>query len=240
MLRFPGRFSAKRSPVLAPRRPFLGLLVLVALIAASAGAGYLFGVRQWGIDRAELGTLAQRNGALRQELDELAQRLIGAELARKVDREAAAVLRNSMQDAHGEMEELRKEISFYKSLMAPSSRTNGFSIAELDLVEEEAARTYGYRILLTQVTERPDWVSGNLHVQVAGPGQGQERSFALPELTDLRTYPLPFRFRYFQNLSGTLTLPEGFRPEQLLATAELRNGEAEKLKRSFAWKVSEG
>ena len=240
MLRFLDRVSAKRSAALAPGRPLLGLLALAALIAVSAVAGYLFSARQWGIARAELGTLTQRNGALQQELEELAQRLIDAELARKVDREAMAVLRNSMQNAHGEMEELRKEISFYKSLMAPSSLANGLSIAELELIEAEAPRTYDYRILLTQKTERPNWVSGNLLMQVAGRRQGQKRSFALPELTDLKTYPLPFRFRYFQNLSGTLTLPEGFRPERLLAIAEQRNGEAETLKQSFAWKVSEG
>ena len=104
----------------------------------------------------------------------------------------------------------------------------------------EAPRTYRYRIMLTQAMERPSQIRGSLRAQLAGRRQGREQTFQLSALTDAQTYPLPFQFRYFQNLSGVLTLPEGFQPQRLLVTAKQSGGSAGSLTRSFDWAVSEG
>lgn len=243
MLRFLKRDPAGRPMSLAldaPRRPFLWLAVSAILIAGAGFGGYLLGGWQSAIDRAQLKALPQQNQALREELAALKQRLADSELAWKVEREAAAILQDSMQSTHAQMQGLQEEIAFYKSLMAPSSLNKGLSIAELELAATEAPRTYRYRIMLTQAMERPSEISGSLRMRLAGRGQGREQSFRLSELTDAKTYPLPFEFLYFQNLSGVLTLPEGFQPQRLLVTARQSNGSAENLTRSFDWVVSEG
>ena len=241
MLRFLNWTPAGRPKVLglaAPRRPALWLAVSAILIAGALAGGYLFGAQQSAIVRVQLKTLSQQNQALREESAMLRQRLADSELALKVEREAGEILQGSMQSSHAQMQALQEENAFYKSLMAPSSLNEGLSIAELELTATEAPRTYKYRIMLTQAMERPSEISGSLRMQLAGRRQGREQSFQLSELTDAETYPLPFQFRYFQNLSGTLTLPEGFQPQRLLVAAKQSNGSAESLTRSFDWAVS--
>ena len=243
MLRFLNRTPAVQPKVLglaAPRRLSLWLPVSASLILIALAGGYLFGARQSAIVRVQLQALSQQNQALREESAALRQRLADSELALKVEREAGEILQGSMQSTHAQMQALQEENAFYKSLMAPSSLNEGLSIAELELTATEAPRTYKYRIMLTQAMERPSEISGSLRLQLAGRRQGREQSFQLSELTDAETYPLPFQFRYFQNLSGTLALPEGFQPQRLLVTAKQSNGSAENLTRSFDWAVSEG
>ena len=60
----------------------------------------------------------------------------------------------------------------------------------------------------------------------------------LTEIAEEGTYPLKFRFRYFQDLTGVLQLPAGFQPEQIVVKAGRRGAGAEALNRTFDWTVA--
>jgi len=126
--------------------------------------------------------------------------------------------------------------------MAPESVARGLQIAEFELSRTEAADRFSYRVLLTQAEVRKDWLEGTLEIHVQGLHAGADGSMVeevlpLTVLTQMVDYPLRFRFRYFQDLSGTVTLPEGFQPRSVLITASPNGKGAEGLDRSFGWVV---
>jgi hypothetical protein len=162
-----------------------------------------------------------------------------------VDAQAARSLRETISELRGRVAGLREEVTFYKRLMAPSTIERGLQIAEFELDRGEAENQFTYRLLLTQAEERRDWVQGGVELEVQGvrstpDGGSVEEVLSLTELADTEAYPLGFRFRYFQNLSGTVTLPEGFRPRAVLVTLTPKGRSAERSERSFDWIVRAG
>lgn len=185
---------------------------------------------------------------LRKELDrtearasELDAGLIDARLGLDVQREATNTLRGEIQAQHGEIAALREEVTFYKNLMAPGELSDGLQVAELEL-REIGAQTWEFDLLLTQIASRRAYIAGDLRLDVAGSYRGEggegdadiaEAVLSLTELADNAEYPLKFRFRYFQNVTGTLRLPDDFRARQVLVTAHQRGREA--LQVTFPW-----
>jgi hypothetical protein len=91
---------------------------------------------------------------------------------------------------------------------------------------------FTFHILLTQVESRRDWIQGEIELLVHG---GEQQVLSLTEIASADTYPLTFRFRYFQDLSGIITLPEGFKPESVEVTARRRGASATDLTKTFVW-----
>ena len=67
--------------------------------------------------------------------------------------------------------------------------------------------------------------------------EGGEVVLSLTEIGAVESYPLKFRFRYFQDLAGDIALPEGFTPQRVLVTAQ-QNGQ-EPLQATFPWPQDE-
>lgn len=214
------------------------------VVAAAAGLGYWLGAATRDLDTTYLEALETRERALKADVDALTRELADARLAQNVDAEAARSLRDTISEMQERIGGLREEVTFYKSLMAPSSIERGLQIAEFDLGAGERDGTFVYHLLLTQAEERRSWVSGRARVAVEGlrteeDGTVVEASLPLSDLTSLEEYPLRFRFRYFQDFEGLLTLPDGFRPRAVVVTVAPAGG-AEPAERRFDWILQTG
>jgi len=222
------------------------MLALVALVVvAAAGFGYWLGLSKSDLDRTRIASLETRQRADQARLEALVRELADAQLAQSIDAQAARLLRETISELRGRVAGLREEVTFYKSLMAPSSMERGLQIAEFDLSPGDESSQFIYHLLLTQTAERRSWVSGDVRVEVSGvnaaaDGAAVEAVLSLTELTDVEDYPLRFRFRYFQDFSGTVTLPDGFRPRSVRVTATPRSGSSDTAEREFDWAVQAG
>jgi hypothetical protein len=77
-------------------------------------------------------------------------------------------------------------------------------------------------------------------VNVLGLQNGQEVSIPLRSLSDsISDLDIKLQFRYFQNIEGELSLPDGFEPQkvQILAVADGAN--AKTVQKSFGWLVQD-
>lgn len=223
----------RRRPAL---RALLGALAALVVLAAVA-FGFWLGSGVSELDRNRLASLAERHQAGEARLAALNQELADLRLAQSVDAEAARSLRQTISALRGEIATLHEEVAFYRSLMAPSSIERGLRIAEFQLAATDRADTFVWHLLLTQVAERRDWLQGRVEVRVRGTRNGEDAEEVLP-LTDLsepETYPLRFRFRYFQDLSGTFTLPEAFAPIEVQIAATPAG--AATVERQFEWSM---
>jgi hypothetical protein len=227
-------------------RPWMRLLTVVVFALVALGGlvgGYYFGSAKSGLDRTYVDALEELDDANTAQISELKNKLVDAELARQVDAQAAAQLREDIKQLRDEAAALKEEVTFYKSLMAPSSIERGLQIAEFELSPTDVSNQFIYHLLLTQVEARRDWIQGDLRLEVRGrhrPAGAQEYKevvLSLTEIAEVEPYPLKFRFRYFQDLSGKLTLPTGFLPEAVVVTAVRRGSRADDLQRAFDWAV---
>jgi len=225
------------------QRAVLAFCVALVVLAAAA-FGYWLGLAKRDLDVTYLQALETRERALEARVDALNRELADSRLTQTVDSQAAQSLRETIAEMRDRLAGLREEVTFYKSLMAPSSLERGLQIAELDLASGEAGNEFTYQLLLTQAEERRSWVQGRVEVEVrgvrgGGDGSGAEEALPLSAISEVEDYPMRFRFRYFQDFSGRLTLPDGFRPQAVVVTATPSGGGAERTERRFDWIVQQ-
>jgi len=218
----------------------LGMFALICLVGM-AGSFWL-GESKAGFDRSYIASLETINQANFVRLAELNDSLVDAGLKGVVDRQAAEELRQTIKGLRDDVAAVTEEVTFYKSLMSPSSLARGLQIAEFDVAITEEINQFTYHLLLTQVESRRDWIQGDIRIEVRGRPQNDpsadELVLSLTEISDPGSYPLKFRFRYFQDLSGVLTLPLEFAPERVVITAKRRGAKSGNLERTFAWIAS--
>lgn len=221
------------------------MLLVGVVVLAAAALGYWLGLSKSQLDGVYLAALEKRQQAQHERLQTLGRELADVQLAQSIDAQAAAMLRETLTELRGEAAGLREEVTFYKSLMAPSSMQRGLQIAEFGLSEGPADGQFSYRILLTQTAERRAWISGDVRVEVEGvraasDGASVEEVLPLTEVAEVENYPLRFRFRYFQDFSGMVALPDGFRPRLVRVTATPSGRSSDAAQREFDWFVQPG
>ena len=223
-----------------PLHRALTVSAFAVICAMGMLAGYWYGTIESELDGTYVESLEALNRANAARLKELNGALVEAGLTREVDRQAAEELRESIRSMRNEVAVLQEEVTFYKSLMAPSTVAKGLQIAEFDLTATATENQFVYHILLTQVESRRDWIQGDVRLEVHGRTGAPDSEQVLPftELAATDPYPLTFRFRYFQDLSGVVTLPAGFQPTRVVVSAMRRGSSTADVTRTFDWTAS--
>lgn len=163
---------------------------------------------------------------LRTEIESLRVRAATAEQSVAIGDHASKSVRGELISKQNQIAELRKEISFYRGIMAPSEGNAGVSVGRFS-ISEAGERRYQYKLLVQQSAARHQVVTGAVQFTVVGQVDGEPRSYALADLSlSVESESIPLRFKYFQNIEGELQLPEGFVPEgvELSLKSSKRNG----------------
>ncbi len=192
--------------------------------------GFALGQDKVVTDRISNALLSKDLAQFRTRVVALEADLIDARLNVDVQHAASNALREEMASELEKSTLLTEEVTFYKGLMSPSSLSKGLQVEELEITRSTGERQYSFKLLLTQVALRRSYIAGDVRVDLIGESEAVR---SLTELGVLKAYPLKFRFRYFQDLAGRITLPVDFVPVRILVTAQ-QNGK-ETIQVSFPW-----
>lgn len=232
---------------LVPHRPgrralMLGLLLLT--VCAVGALGYWYGRSRATLDAEYLDALVRRDQVSEERVAALRRQLVDAELARSVDQQAAESLRVTITALRDEIAELREEAALYRNMLDPGATVAQLRIADFELTATASAGQFHYHLLLTRSDVEADPARGLVELQIAGVsttgGMRRQRALSLKEVSDVSTYPVPYRFRYFQGVAGIMTLPADFEPTKVLIklTPAGRRGDA--VRREFEWRPEPG
>lgn len=226
-----------------PRRRVLMLGLLFCVVGAVGGLGYWYGMSRAVLDDDYVRALVRRDRANESQIAALRSQLVDAELARAVDQQATESLRETIATLRQEIAELRDEAGLYRNMLDPGNAGQGLRIADFELSATRDAGRYRYHVLLTRVDPVGEVARGRVAIDVSGISAGGRQSrpvaLALDELAELEEYPIPFRFRYFQGVSGVLELPSDFEPEAVRVRLLASEGRSEVLRKEFAWSLDQ-
>lgn len=174
--------------------------------------------------------------SLNQELEGMRQQLAVYRTDKSITSEAQDKVQQQLKEQRDQLAELQEAVTFYKNVMDPANRKEGLHIEHLQ-VAAKGARRYTYRLVLSQVGNnqfRP-LLSGNVSWQLTGTRQGEPVTLAqqvfLNDGSDNR-----FSFRYFQELNGGMTLPEGVVPQKIIISAATADGQRNyQAQHTFNW-----
>ncbi|MGB7932492.1 MAG: DUF6776 family protein [Gammaproteobacteria bacterium] len=221
--------------------------VVVLSLAGLAGYGgwrlYDFGKLK-GAD--ELGLLRTEHAELRRHYRDLNRRYISLrerntilESSSRIDQQAARDIQEQLAYLQEELQAAHEEVKFYRGIMAPGDVPSGLHIHQFELTPGLQSDDYHYDLVLTQMKQHDRIVTGLVEWKIIGNNGGEIRELKLSDVTRPEVAHLDFRFRYFQHLTGTISLPEGFRARTVVLSVKATGKDAvEPVQKSFEWLVT--
>ncbi|WP_257283797.1 DUF6776 family protein [Endozoicomonas sp. SESOKO1] len=227
-----------------PKRDHLIRIFLLVFIALLGGFAYWYGgshaARNLEQVRQQNVSLQSKASVLEEENKEFRQRLGILETASKIDREAVNHVRLLVKQLEEEKEQLHKELTFFKSILAPEDMSTGVRVAGFSLLKEEEPGHYRLRLVISQVARSNPFLKGTLSVLLIGEKDGNEQTIPLQELIASDQMIPRLGFRYFQALPSDkeyldFTVPEGFQPEEVKVMVQITSGIRQTFEEIYQW-----
>lgn len=208
----------------------------VALFAAwwLYDLGKLRGVGELAGLRTEHAILEKRYGKLSREASQLRDRVAILDRSSQIDRQAALDVQADLGRLEEELQAAREEVEFYRGIVAPGDVQPGLRIHRFTLEEGGVPGEYHYDLVLTQLRRNDHYVTGVVDWKISGSMVGEQGELALAGVTKPSVEQLKFRFRYFQDLGGKITLPVGFEAEQVILSVK-PEGKLPAVEQTFDW-----
>jgi len=223
--------------VVHERDPLKHGLLIALLFFVLIGLGYL--VYDYGHSRADYDydSLQKNNKALQEritvlvsEVEKTRDNLVASESSSAIDKLAYSDVEKSLRDLQAEILELKEEVDFYRSIVAPRESARGLRIQRFNVTP--SGKGFRYKLVLTQVIKNNRITRGNIVMQVEGVRGGKSEKINLTSLSAKGQKKLDFRFKYFQSFEGDLIIPEEFTPSRVHVKVVSNRVTLEK---TFAW-----
>ncbi|WP_417568424.1 DUF6776 family protein [Marinobacter sp.] len=214
--------------------------ILLVFTLVAAVAGYAAGLAQGGF---RFSSAEESNQVLENEVDTLRddyrkarQQLINLERGRVIDEQALNQARKTIVDLETRIVSLQSDLTFYKNIMAPSEASKGLQVDSFTMTPNRSQGAFDFKLVLTQVGNNKSYISGVVAVNVIGMRDEEKEVIALRDLSeDIEDLGVKFRFRYFQDVEGTLALPDEFEPIEIQVVAQAEGRKSSQAERTFNW-----
>ena len=195
-------------------------ILITLLVFVLTGLGYL--IYDYGHSRADYDydglqeqneILQQRISTLNSAIEKTRDQLVASQSSSEVEQLAYKEVDASLRNLQAEVLELKEEVAFYRSIVAPRESARGLRIQRFDV--KAAGKGYRYKLVLTQVIKNSRITRGNVVMLVEGLQNGKSVKINLTSLSAKGQKKLDFRFKYFQSFEGDLLIPDGFVPSRI-------------------------
>jgi len=227
--------------IITVQRPmlwFFSFVLIISMVLISIGISFEYGRSIAGFDSASADTYIEQ---LQAQLEESEAEIIESNrratmLVRngQIDKDASAQLKETLAQAQDEVLELKKELSFYKSIVAPEQGSRSIAIQTIQLKQNEAGN-YEYKLMVSQRGRNNLFARGTIRVSIKGTNKGKALTLLLADVSKDVKNPMKFGFKYFQNFEGVMNLPAAFKPEYLRVEVKPSKGKIKAIDEQFAW-----
>ena len=184
--------------------------------------------------QTKAGFLSGELETIKDRLQQTQARLVVSEQEAAVIRQANGLLRENESERQAELSHLQSELEFYRRLAGTGGAQSGLNIYRAEVFPTESDRVFRFILTLTQNIQRAAIISGRARVDIEGTMNDRPVTLYWSQVSDGETPEPSFRFKYFQQLEGYLSLPEGFSPTRLLFTLEAK-GQRKPVVRNYNW-----
>lgn len=231
----------KLSPqlVVHERDPIKRGLLIALIVFVTMASGYL--LYDYGHSRSDYDftSLQVQRGELQDEINRLLSmmentrdELVADRRSMEIEKLAYAEVNSSLGILQAEILELKEEVAFYRSIVAPRESSRGLRIQKFDIIETGQENNFRYKLVLTQVIKNTRVTRGSVIMHVEGVDGDKSQQINLTSLSAKGQKKLDFRFKYFQSFEGDLVLPKDFIPSRVHVKVTSNRVSLEK---TFAW-----
>lgn len=166
------------------------------------------------------------------DTEALKKRIAVLERSEQVAKAALVDLQGTLRDREEEIAGVRADLAFYGRLVGGAKR-EGLAVHALSLKPVAGSRAWNFSATLTQNFKRGPETRGKLTLSVSGVRDGKLETLAWSDLGQpADSSGIEYAFKYFEQINGTILLPEGFEPNRVQASADGDGGHGDQ---EFSW-----
>lgn len=225
--------------MIVPHRPGLRRVVVMLALLWMLSLALTWWLTRWITAPRLHSTAATLDLALDQvqsleaELETARQATAVAQRSDQVSRVAMRELQKNLASRDEEIAGLRADVAFYERLVGGSAQRRGLSVHSLEVVMG-AAGDLGFKLTLTQNVKKGALTHGHVRLSIEGVAGDQIETLDWEKLRQASgDVGLPFEFRYFQQIDGSVMLPRGFLPHRVRVSVVQDGGQTQRV---FDWK----
>ena len=227
--------------LIAVKRPLLWLLSFTAIVCIMLillKFSFDYGRDTAGFDSADsseyINLLQSQLEESQAEIIETERRATMLKRSSQIDVDASEQIKDTLAQAQDEVLELKKELSFYKSIVAPEQGGRSLAIQTVQLRKNENG-DYHYKVMVSQRGRNDKLARGTVSVRIKGTKKGKAVTYSLSDVSkDVKT-PMKFGFKYFQKFEGVMNLPAAFEPESLHVKVNPSTAKIKAIDEQFVW-----
>ena len=182
----------------------------------------------------EVRFLSGELASIKTRLERLQAKQVVVEREADVLRQANHLLRQHESERQAQLGQLQSELDFYRRLAGTGGAQSGLDIYRVEIIPTASGKVFQFILTLTQNIRRAAIITGRARMDVEGTLEDRPVTLYWSQVSDGETPEPSFRFKYFQQLEGYLTLPAGFSPTRLLVTLEAK-GLRTPVTRNYNW-----
>jgi hypothetical protein len=226
---------------------WLGLITVISLILLMIWSAFEYGryVAAYAVDfnkadaDAYIEQLQEKLEKSQEEIIETKRQATMLERNSRIDVDASVLLKETLAQTQSEVVTLKKELSFYKSIVAPEQGSRSLAIQKMQ-VKANVAGGYDYKIMVSQRGRNDQYARGIIDVSIEGLSKGKPATLTLAEVSNdtgkfMKSGPMKFGFKYFQNFEGVIILPETFVPDIIRVKVKPGKGKIKAIDEQFSW-----
>ena len=222
-----------------PRARARGVLVVLGWLVSLAIVFFVtqrYAVPQFENAAGDLRLLREKVVELEDRVERLRQRNTVALRSDEVSRVANQELQETLAERDEEIAALRADVGFYERLVGGSAQRQGLAVHSLTLAPTGDG-AWRYTLTLTQNLKKASVSKGEITLTVDGVRDGKLSSLPWSELVQAaKAEPQTFEFKYFQQLEGSVMLPQGFTPHRVRVQLQFGGRESEQV---FPWQATQ-
>lgn len=204
---------------------FAALLVFLLGVAVGRGIGFPNGLQ------AQVRRLTAQNTALQGQTQGLQQQ-------QQTDATALGALKASLASRDSELQKLKQEQAFYTKLIGIDGDRSGLGVHSIALTPVAGTEAWNFVATLVNTAENADAARGTLTLAVEGVRGSKLVTVAWSALAGANAKDgVPFAFKFFQQVRGSIMLPKGFVPNRITITLHPAGGSA--IDRKLDWKEAQ-
>lgn len=178
--------------------------------------------------------LSSELAALKDRMSRIQARNAVLERETDVLRQANRLLREQESSRQATLNQQQSELDFFRRLAGTGGAQTGLDVYHVDIIPTASDRVFQFVLTLTQNIRRASIISGRVRIDIEGTVEDRPVTLYWSRISDGDTPEPSFRFKYFQQLEGYLTLPAGFEPTRLKLTLEPASNRRAVL-RNYEW-----
>lgn len=218
------------------KKIFLSIAALSSILALLVLMGYYFGVRHSLYIQDENQTLSSTNLTLLNEIENANKQLIMQKQISLVDKAATVQAGSSMDTQYQQIRELQRQLTFFRSIIAPEETSKGLQISRFNWHQSEDGHI-NWQLSLIQAGSQGRALSGVAMLELIAMDGQQQVKVALKNEKDLSKFN--YRFKYFQYLTGSFELPSNLVPVSVHVIAKPAVAKQPTIEKRFQWQSDE-